>query len=190
MTMLLALLLISGAGTAAAQELVLSVTPHELRYTVSLKLTRYSGEEILASLAEGLRAEVNHQIRVYRKARGPFTFLGDRLVEQANPSLEAKWDIFSKSWVITGADGAERHYRDREEFLQAFLSYPEYRVKTPITDPSSYYILAQSSVRSTKLVPPFSILSTLFPYGQSTTSWIRGEFAVPSAPNAVELVPK
>jgi hypothetical protein len=190
MTVLLATILVLGAGTAAAQELVLSVTPRGFRYTVSLELTRYSGEDILASLSEGLRAEVNHQIRIYRKARGPFAFLGDRLVEQANPSLEARWDIFSRSWVIIGPDGAERHFRDREEFLQAFLSFPEYLVKTPITDPSAYYILAQSNVRSTKLVPPFSILSALFLYGQATTSWIRGEFAVPSAPSAVELLRK
>lgn len=157
------------------QEVGISIHPVKNSYSIRLSVNNMKSEEILKSLSEGLRAEINYHIRIYQKAGGIFKFLGDKLIEESSPTIIARWDMFRRQYIVEDDLGNVTYCATADDFLNAFFHSSAYTVTSELSDPDFYYVLAQSNIRAMKIVPPFTILSSIFPLGAITTSWARQE---------------
>ena len=118
---LIPVLVLISLSAVHAQEISISIDRLKTGYDLNISHSDYPEEKIISALREGLRAEITYQIRIYRKMHGLLGVLGDRLIEESDPSFEARWDIFSKSYVLTDETGTEKYFKDSVPFLSEIL---------------------------------------------------------------------
>ena len=146
---------------------------------ITVKAEDLEGEKIIASLEEGLTAEIFFQFRVYNINRGFFSFLGDRLVLEKKLSYIAFKDFFLKQYVIQTGDNQYKYFNNVDDFLNSFLTLTEYNlIETHNVNQSEYYILARTSINPVKLEPPLHIIALFSSIGR-TSAWVEYRFSEP-----------
>jgi hypothetical protein len=133
-------------------------------------------QDVLASLWEGLRAEITFQLRLYRYSRGLFSFFGDRLVLERRIRQTAAFDFYENRYKIHRDGTIVGEYAAETEFLNAFFSLPHTELG-PIApkDAQDYFLLARVRMMPVKIIPPLNII-TLFPSeAVFTTPWVQAE---------------
>lgn len=162
------------AQPSSLRQAVLSVTSDQTLVRAALRLDDPKAREVLASMREGLKAEILFQLRLYRRQKGLFSFLGDRLIVEKRLSQVSYFDIFEGRYVIQGQGREPAAYGDADEFLRAFCTLPEYELaQLPGGDPAEYYVLARIRLTPVKMVPPLNIITLLFPETAFSTPWLR-----------------
>lgn len=153
-------------------------------------------DTILGNIADGMRAEINFQIEVYRVPHGFFRLFGDRLVEDIHVSRVAAWDLYQKAYVIRQSDGSGDEptatwIQDRQEFARSLFRLDRYKLPwkdfgddvSGRSDLASLgrgaaYVLVRVQVRPMKLVPALAILSFLRMEDEIVSSWERLDIQV------------
>jgi hypothetical protein len=129
---------------------------------------------VIENISDGMRAGITFHIRLYRRATGPFSFLGDRLIAEEHPEFEAKWDVFTNHYVLRGPGGRERRFRDRKVFVEQFFSLSGYRLTDAASELSDeHYILVQVALEPVKLVPPVNLVSLFSQQTMATSPWVE-----------------
>lgn len=134
------------------------------------------GHEVLASLWDGLRAEITFQFRLYRRTRGFFSFLGDRLHSEKRLSQVASFDFFENRYKIQRDGRIVGSYRSEAEFLEAFFTLPQ----TEITELGGqmevdYYLMARVRMMPVKIITPLNIITLFSSESSFTTPWIEAD---------------
>lgn len=134
-------------------------------------------EEILDSLREGMRSQVEFRVQLYRESRGFWSLFGDRLIEEYETRHLAYFDPFTRSYIITSggafSDNQQR-YEEPEDFLDAFLSLSSTRVSLPSQE-VGYRLRGRSVVEPVRVAPPLGLMGIFLPNERYTTSWVSVE---------------
>ncbi|TVQ36664.1 MAG: hypothetical protein EA384_13995 [Spirochaetaceae bacterium] len=167
------MLLFTVAGPLSAQEasVVTRIGPRSISVAVELD---YRGEQVLESLAAGMRSEITFSIRLYQPVRGPSRLLGDRLIAEYHPSFTAHRDPFTREYVIESAVGTQRRISSADVFLEEFFSLAAFPVPTNTIDDLEYhYLMCQVELRPVRLVPALDFLGAVRPGDTVVTPWRR-----------------
>ena len=133
-------------------------------------------EEVLASLREGLRAEINFHFRLYRHSRGIFSFLGDRLLVERRVYQTAAFDFYKNRYKIQRDGGKPVEYTGEAEFLDAFFSLPDIELgEIEAADSGEYYLLARVRMMPVKIIAPLNIITLFSSETAFTTPWVEAE---------------
>ncbi len=138
------------------------------------ELTGIDPSRVLENLSDGMRAGITFHIRLYRRATGPFSFLGDRLIAEEHPEFEAGWDVFADRYVLRGPRGQERRFQSADVFVAQFFSLSRYRLTNAasgLTD--DHYILVQVALEPVKLVPPVNLVSLFSQQTMVSSQWVE-----------------
>ncbi len=145
---------------------------------VSLAYSDPRAGEVLAALEEGLAAEIQFQLRLYRRQRRPFTFLGDRLVSELRLLRTARYDRFERRYCILSPGAPEDRFEEPQAFLQAFFRLgPLALGGPPAEEGAAYYVQSRARLAPVKIVPPLKLITLFFP--QAASPWLRAELRPP-----------
>ena len=157
------------------QETALNIQQRPGELVVSASLDSPPVSELLASLDDGLEAEIRFQFRLYQRLKGLASLLGDRLLAQSEVAMTARRNFFDNSYLIVTGEGEREELSGRQDFLEKFFrtrnTFPFPLRHAPGT---SYYVMARIHVTDVKLVPPLNIIYLFRPIGL-TTGWERME---------------
>jgi hypothetical protein len=135
-----------------------------------------ASQAVLASLWDGLRAEITFQLRLYRRSSGVFAFLGDRLLHERQVYQVASFDFYENRYKILRDDRITGEYAAETEFLDAFFSLPEIELGEISTgDGGDYYLLARVRMMPVKIIPPLNIITLFSTDTVFTTPWVEAE---------------
>jgi hypothetical protein len=141
---------------------------------VSLGYSDPRAPEVLAALGEGLASEIQFQLRLYRRQRGPFAFLGDRLASELRLVRTARYDRFERQYCFQGPGGAEARYAEAGLFLEAFFALGPLALGVlPPGQSAAYYVQSRVRLAPVKMVPPLRLITLFFP--QASSPWLRKE---------------
>ncbi len=169
------LYLLGGAVPSFAQRVEIDMFPLIIRSTLhmDISLINIPESEIESSLREGFRSEIRYNIKIYRENNGPFSFLGDKLIMEANPGSEAGWDVFQKSYYIRNDGGEEATFRSRDNFFHNFSRLIDFSLELKLEPGREYYILTNVQISPVKLTPPLTIIEFFLPQKRKTAPWHR-----------------
>ena len=145
---------------------------------VSLDYSDPREGEVLAALADGLAAEIQFQLRLYRRQRGPFAFLGDRLASELRLVRTARYDRFQRQYRLQspGEGEAEARFEEAGGFLKAFFALgPLALGELPAGDTAEYYVQSRVRLTPVKIVYPLKLITLFYP--QASSPWLRRELA-------------
>jgi hypothetical protein len=143
------------------------------RAVVSLAYSDPRAGEVLAALEEGLAAEIQFQLRLYRQRR-PLAFLGDRLVAELRLLRTARYDRFERRYRILSPGAPEARFEEPQAFLRAFFSLGPLPLGGPLAGRgAAYYVQSRARLAPVKLVPPLKLITLFFP--QAASPWLRVE---------------
>ena len=135
-----------------------------------------ASQAVLASLWDGLRAEITFQLRLYRRSSGVFAFLGDRLLRERQVYQVASFDFYENRYKILRDNRITGEYAAETEFLDAFFSLPEIDLGEIETgDGGDYYLLARVRMMPVKIIPPLNIITLFSTDTVFTTPWVEAE---------------
>ena len=135
-----------------------------------------ASQAVLASLWDGLRAEITFQLRLYRRSSGVFAFLGDRLLRERQVDQVALFDFYENRYKILRDNRITGEYAAETEFLDAFFSLPEIDLGEINTgDGGDYYLLARVRMMPVKIIPPLNIITLFSTDTVFTTPWVEAE---------------
>jgi hypothetical protein len=181
---LAALLAILPACAARAQQ-DLRISLEGARVVVSLAYSDPRAGEVLASLGDGLAAEIQFQLRLYRRQRGFFAFLGDRLAAEQRLVLTARYDRFEECYRVQGSGSVEARFAEARDFLDSFFSLgPLVLGELSAGGFSEYYVQSRVRLTPVKIVQPLRLITLFYP--QQSSPWLRKELR-PSGP---EVLPR
>ena len=159
---------------AAQAQQDLQVGLQEGRVVVSLAYTDPRAEQVLAALAEGLAAQIQFQLRLYRRQRRPFAFLGDRLVAELRLERTAHYDRFERRYCIQSPGAAEARFEQARDFLEEFFTLGPLALGAPPEgEASGYYVQSRVRLDPVKIVPPLKLITLFYP--QASSPWLRKE---------------
>jgi len=128
---------------------------------------------------EGLRAEIVFQLRLYRRNRGIFAFLGDRLLSERRVYQIASFDFYENRYEIQRDDRVAGEYSAEAEFLDAFFFLPETELGEIEAggglDAADYYLLARVRMMPVKIIAPLNIITLFSTETVFTTPWVEAE---------------
>jgi len=169
---LLALPAGAAAGEQARQDLRLLLEGG--RVVVRLVYSDPRAGEVLEALADGLAAEIQFQLRLYRRQHGPLSFLGDRLASELRLVRTARYDRFESSWAIQGPGAGEQRFAEPRAFLRAFFSLgPLALGELAEADSAEYYVQSRVRLAPVKMVPPLQLITLFYP--PASSPWLRRE---------------
>ena len=135
-----------------------------------------ASQAVLASLWDGLRAEITFQLRLYRRSSGVFAFLGDRLLRERQVDQVALFDFYENRYKILRDNRITGEYAAETEFMDAFFSLPEIDLGEINTgDGGDYYLLARVRMMPVKIIPPLNIITLFSTDTVFTTPWVEAE---------------
>ena len=135
-----------------------------------------ASQDVLASLWEGLRAEIAFHLRLYRRNSGLFAFVGDRLINEQRVYQIASFDFYENRYKIQRDDETAGEYRGEAEFLDAFFSLPEIDLgEIETAEGEDYYLLARVRVMPVKIIAPLNIITLFSSDTVFTTPWVEAE---------------
>ncbi|UCF99852.1 MAG: hypothetical protein JSV89_10020 [Spirochaetaceae bacterium] len=133
-------------------------------------------QEVLASLWDGLRAEITFQLRLYRRSKRPFAFLGDRLLLERRVYQTASFDFYGNRYKIQRDGEHVGEYEGEAEFIDSFFSLPEIELgEIDTTDAREHYLLARVRMMPVKIIAPLNIITLFSSETAFTTPWIETE---------------
>jgi hypothetical protein len=144
------------------------------RVEVSLGYSDPRAGEVLAALEDGLASEIQFQLRLYRRQRGLFAFLGDRLASELRLARTARYDRFERKYSIQTPGEAMARFADAGSFLEAFFALGPLTLGVlPSGDTSGYYVQSRVRLAPVKIVPPLKLITLFYP--QASSPWLRKE---------------
>jgi hypothetical protein len=165
------LLLFFAPNQISPQDIELKAEQSNGLLSVSARLESMPYGELFTSLQDGLEAEIIFQLRLYQKAKGLFSILGDRLRWQQEPSHSARMNLYDGTYSLIASSGEILNFERREDFIESFSSI---RIQAPYSfEPENrgdYYLRARIRLNHVKLVPPLNLIYILGPIG-FTTDW-------------------
>jgi hypothetical protein len=172
---LLFLLLLSPAPSSA-QEARVEASLRGQRVYGSVEYVGSHSQEVLASLWDGLKAEITFQVRLYRQNRGFFAFIGDRLLVERRVSQIAYFDFFENRYKIQRDGEPLGEYAAEVEFLDSFFSLASVELgEIEPSDAQNHYLLGRVRMMPVKIIEPLNII-ILFSSGTAfTTPWIEAK---------------
>jgi hypothetical protein len=175
-TLILLLLLVS-FGTSA-QEARVDAT---LRGGVIYGTVEYLGshsQEVLASLWDGLRAEISFQLRVYKRSSGLLSFLGDRLLKELRVYKVASFDFYENRYKVQKSGREAGEYDVEADFLEAFFSLHEVDLgEIESAVPGDYYLMARVRMMPVKIIAPLNIITLFSSDTVFTTHWVEADLS-------------
>ena len=142
---------------------------------VSLDYRDPRREQVLKALEEGLTAEIQFQLRLYRRQPGLLRFLGDRLIVERRIAQTARYDSFEGRYRIRRQDRELAAYSEPGEALEAFCSLSDF----PLADlskeePGEYYVAVRARLTPVKMVAPLSLITLFLPRLAFSSPWLEG----------------
>jgi len=132
--------------------------------------------EVVQALDEGLAAEIQFQLRLYRRQRGVFAFLGDRLLAERRLVRTARFDRFERLYRVQESGAVEVRFPEVASFLEAFCSLDFLSLgPLPPGGAGECYVQARARLTPVKLVFPLGLINLFFPQTTFLTSWLRVE---------------
>ncbi len=131
---------------------------------------------IIESLANGHRAEIRYEARVYRRTAGISRIFGDELVAEQSVTYDARWDELNRRYVVVIYSGRERSFEDSESLLRFLLVLEEYRMMVPKYGNGEIYLMCRAQIEPVRLVPPLTLMNFLVPRFRTKTPWRRTDF--------------
>ena len=170
------ILLLLASTALSAQEARLDAMLRSGKVYAAVDYLDSHSQDVLASLWEGLRAEIAFQLRLYRRNSGPFAFLGDRLLSERRVYQIASFDFYENRYRIQRDDQTAGEYKGEAEFLDAFFSLPETELGEIETEErEDYYLLARVRMMPVKIVSPLNIITLFSTDTVFTTPWVEAE---------------
>jgi hypothetical protein len=157
-----------------AQRALLQATVRGRRVYGSMEYVDSRGREVLQSLREGLRSEITFQLRLYRRNRGLFSFLGDHLLIEKRVYQVAAFDVFENRYSIQREGRTVGEFEEQSRFLDSFFLLPEIEMgEIEAGQASEYYLLARVRMMPVKIIAPLNIVTLFSPGTAFTTPWIE-----------------
>ena len=173
---LILLLLVACSSCLYAQQARLDAALRGEKVYAAVEYLESHSQEVLASLWDGLRSEITFQLRLYRRSKRPFTFLGDRLLVERRVYQTASFDFFGNRYKIQRDGENVGEYEGEAEFLDSFFSLPEIELgKIDPNDEREHYLLARVRMMPVKIIAPLNIISLFSSETAFTTPWIEAE---------------
>ena len=140
----------------------------------SMEYVDSRGREVLQSLRDGLRSEITFQLRLYRRNRGLFSFLGDHLLSERRIYQVAAFDVFENHYWIQRDGTTVGEFEQQSRFLDSFFSLPEIEMgEIEAGQANEYYLLARVRMMPVKIIAPLNIVTLFSPDTAFTTPWIE-----------------
>jgi hypothetical protein len=175
------------AGRLGAQEARLEISLQSNMVHVAIEFESPRSEEVLASLRDGLKAEIIFQARLYRKSRGLLSFLGDRLLVETKISRTAYFDFYENRYMILRDGNLLGKYAGEQEFLRSFFFLPDLELgQIDISELPKLYVLARVRLMPVKIVSPLNIITLFSSETVSTSPWLEAEIRPPGGREPAE----
>ncbi len=175
------------AGPLAAQEARLETRLRDTTVHVTIEFESPRSEEVLASLRDGLKAEIIFQARLYRKSRGLLSFLGDRLLVETKISRTAYFDFYENRYMILRDGNLLGEYASEQEFLHSFFFLPDLELgEIDISELEKLYVLARVRMMPVKIISPLNIITLFSSETVSTSPWLEAEIRPPGGQTPAE----
>jgi hypothetical protein len=130
--------------------------------------------EVLTALGEGWAAEIQFQLRLYRRQRRPFAFLGDRLAAELRQVRTARYDRFERGYRIQSPGSADTRFAEASGFLEAFFGLgPLVLGELAAGEAGEYYVQSRVRLTPVKIVHPLRLITLFYP--QDASPWLRRE---------------
>jgi hypothetical protein len=140
---------------------------------------------VLAALQDGLASEIQFQLRLFRRQRVPFGFLGDRLVAELRLVRTARYDRFQRQYRIQSPAEAESLHAEARGFLEAFFALgPLPLGQLAAGEAGQHYVQSRVRLSPVKIVFPLKLITLFYP--QAYSPWLRGELR----PQGPEVLPR
>jgi hypothetical protein len=169
-------LLLLTPALSSAQEARLEASLRGQRVYGSVEYVGSHGQEVLASLWDGLKAEITFQLRLYRQNKGFFAFVGDRLLVERRVSQVAYFDFYENRYKIQRDGEPLGEYSTESEFLDSFFSLASVELgQIEPSDAQNHYLLGRVRMMPVKIIAPLNIITLFSSATAFTTSWIEAE---------------
>jgi hypothetical protein len=163
---------------AFAQEARLDAVLRGGRVYAAVEYLDVHSQEVLASLRDGLRAEIIFQLRLYKRSSGVFAFLGDRLLSEKRVYKVASFDFYENRYKILKGDTTVGDYAGEAEFLDAFFSVGETDLgRIDSGERRDHYLLARVRMMPVKIIAPLNIITLFSSEAVFTTPWTEAELS-------------
>ena len=167
---ILVFLLLLTAELSSAQEARLEALLRGQRVYGSVEYVGSHSQEVLASLLDGLKAEITFQVRLYRQNKGLFAFIGDRLLVERRVSQVAYFDFYENRYKIQRDGEPLGEYSAESEFLDSFFSLVSIELgEIEPSEAQNHYLLCRVRMMPVKIIAPLNII-TLFSSETAFTS--------------------
>jgi hypothetical protein len=159
-----------------AQEAVLEATLRGQTVRATVEFITDRSEEVLASLWDGLKAEIIFEVRLYKRSREVFSFLGDRPLAEIKITQTANFDFYENRYKILRDGDKLGEYAAEAEFLRAFFLLDDCMLgEVQAVDREDYYVVARARMMPVKIITPLNII-TLFSSDTTIRSpWVEAE---------------
>lgn len=177
--------MVSSNISLSAEETLLTAVEREGKVIVSAALSGIESEQIYSTfrkglLEEGLKTEISYQFRLYRRNKGFFSFLGDKVITEKKIIKTAYLDIYERVFIIEVNEEKEVLLYE-EDFLRSFFKAEDVRIGGVSSGESrEHYVLARISFSPVRLVPPLNMISLLYKKTAVVTGWTEAEIKVPA----------
>jgi len=177
--------MLSGNISLSAEETLLTAAAREGRVVASAALSGLESEQIYSTfrkglLEEGLKTEISYQFRLYRRDKGFFSFLGDKLITEKKIIKTAYLDIYERAFVIE-VNGKKKVLLYEEDFLRSFFKAEDVQIgRLSDRESKEHYVLARISFSPVRLVSPLNMISLLYKKTAVVTRWKEAEIEIPA----------
>ena len=142
--------------------------------SVSMTAAGADVEALFQTLRRGLRVRVEYRIRVSSARAHPFVFLGDRLLGEFRPAMEARWDPYRVAYVLLHSDGHESVYTDEAAFYTDLFSLTDYPIPwSEIRREPGLVVEARAEYTPIVFVAGLNILSLFTENRSESSPWSR-----------------
>jgi hypothetical protein len=131
-------------------------------------------ESLFETLRDGMRVRVEYRVRLSYPRNRPFRLLGDRLVREFRPSIEARWDPFLEAYVMVADDETTSVYEDEAAFYSDLFTLADYRIPwTAVHREPGLVVETSAEYTPIVFVPGLSILSLFTANRSESSPWAR-----------------
>jgi hypothetical protein len=170
------LALLAPAAAARAQGVSLLVERDDVVVRAQAVFRWERGDELAATLREGLESRIIFTLRVFEKAPGLRSLLGDRLLAERTVTRAAYYSFLDADYVVEESSGGRAAFNGLDEALREFFTLQSGALL--ILEPGQAvrcYAAAQVQFDPVRLMPPLTIVSLAGAGGRVTTPWVRAE---------------
>ena len=143
--------------------------------TVDLWTDAHFPLRVIGAIDDGIRIHVVYEYRLVKKSG--FFLSPDSTVVAKSVSWNVIQNLLEDNYIVRGSDRRAFIYRTRREYLYRISHWDKQRLCriAELKTGTTYYLEFRVLVRSTRMYPPFSLLSVF----SSETAWIRSGVIVP-----------